>query len=74
MTESESEDEEYDLTNDSQNDEPQPRRIVSAADQPWSSGASVATCTEVIPVLETSTDYYRLSLFHRVIQRHSFAF
>ena len=54
MTESESEDEEYDLTNHSQNDE----RTDSnrAADQPCCSGAFAAAFTEVIPVLETSTE------------------
>ena len=46
MTESESEDEEYDLTNDSQNDERTDSNC--AADQPCSGGASAAACTEVI--------------------------
>ena len=51
-TESESEDEEYNLTNDSQNEERTGSNRV--ASHSCSSGASAAACTDVASILETS--------------------
>ena len=51
-TESESEDEEYNLTNDSQNEERTGSNHV-ASHSCWS-GASAAACTDVVSILETS--------------------
>ena len=53
-TESESEDEEYDLTNDSQNEERTGSNRV--ASHSCLSGASAAACTDVVWILETSTE------------------
>ena len=53
-TESESEDEEYDLTNDSQNEERTGSNCV--ASHSCSSGTSAAACTDVVSILETSTE------------------
>ena len=63
-TESESEDEEYDLTNDSQNEE----RTGSnrAASHSCSSGASAAACTDVVSILETSTELESVIIIDRV--------
>ena len=77
-TESEPEDEEYNLTNDSQNeDHPGSNRVASHSC--WS-GASAAACTDVVSILGTSLNWirkcycYRLSLPHCVTVGHSFAF
>ena len=78
MTESESEDEECNLTNGSQNEwRTGSNRVASHS---CSSGASAAACTDVVSVLKTSLNwtrkccYYWLSLPNCVTVGHSFAF
>ena len=69
-TESESEDEEYDLTNDLQNEERTGSNRV--ASHSCSSSASAAACTDVVSILETSTE--QESVVTVVTVGHSFAF